>query len=133
MPTSYEASGPLPRAALVTHGIRNLLQRTRKFLFRWYAPLWRQFVDHLRQHLAKTGYWFVARHPGLRHERVDLIGPECFRQIVRRNSLVRPSANPRLCDVSVPALLELLEQLISATTENASGSAAREKATQSPR
>ena len=43
-------------AALVTHYNSHLLQGTRNFLFRWYAPLWRQFVDHLGQHLAKTGY-----------------------------------------------------------------------------
>ena len=60
LPLIATAKADMDRAKLarpsLPHYNSHLLQRTRKFLFRWYAPLWRQFVDHLRQHLAKTGY-----------------------------------------------------------------------------
>src|SRR5271156_6619383 len=71
------------------------------------------------------------RHTGLRHKGVDLVRSKGAGQIVRRYGLVGAGADPRVCGVAMATLLELFEQVVQAAAQNASGSAAREKATQS--
>jgi hypothetical protein len=51
----------------------------------------------------------IARHAGLRHERIDLVRSEGAGQIVRRYRLVRSGANPRVGGVAMATLLKLFE------------------------
>ena len=51
-------------------------------------------VDHLRQILAEAVEQFVARHPALCRELVDLIGAERACEIAGRDRLVLAFADP---------------------------------------
>src|SRR5262249_51184641 len=65
---------------------------------------------------------------------IDPIGTERVRQIVRRDRLVRSVADPRIGRLAVAALLELLEQIAQAATDDVTGrrtaGTAREQAAQ---
>jgi len=76
--------------------------------------------------LAEALEQIIARHTGLRHERVNLVGSEGASQIGRRNRLVWPGADPRFSGISVAALLKLLKQVVQAAAQNATGGTAPE-------
>src|SRR5262245_55845778 len=83
-------------------------------------PVRRQLIDHLRQILTEAAKQFVARHPCLLDEGVDLVRAERAAQIVGRYLLVGSGANPRIDGFTVSALLELFEQIVQATTKDGS-------------
>src|SRR5882757_10949466 len=78
--------------------------------------------------LAQARKQFVARQPGLRRQRVDLVGAERAPEIVRRNFLVRPGAHPGIGGIAVAAVLKLLEQVAKAAADHAARGTAREQA-----
>src|SRR3954468_3890977 len=88
----------------------------------------RQLVDHVGQMLAQAVEQFVARQPGLRRQRVDLIDAERAAEIARRNLLVRSRAHPGIGGIAVAAVLKLLEQVAKAPADHAAGGAACEQA-----
>ena len=64
------------------------------------TPVRGQLVDQLWQLLAETRDQFIARHSAVCHKRLNLIFSKRLRQIIRRDLLVRPSADPRLSNVA---------------------------------
>src|SRR4051812_4950932 len=77
--------------------------------------------------LAQAFEQFVARHPGLRCQRIDLIGAERAPEIARGNLLVRPRAHPGIGGIAVTAVLKLLEQAPKPAADHATRGAACEQ------
>ena len=65
-----------------------------RFLIGRQPPLRRQTIDNLRQVVAKRVKQLLLRHAGLRQQRVDLVGAESLTKFLRRDGLVRTSADP---------------------------------------
>src|SRR5437868_9241898 len=60
----------------------------RRFLLGGQPALGRKFVDGLRQLPAQPGEQLLPRYPGLRRKRIDALGTECIRKVLRRYLLV---------------------------------------------
>ena len=73
---------------------RRAFQKLRCFLPARQSPLRRELIDNLRQVLAESGQEIAARHASLPGQRVERVAAERGRQIIWRNRLVRPGADP---------------------------------------
>src|SRR4029077_9784570 len=106
--------------------IRSKSDEPRGFLLSRQSSLWCKLVNDIRQLLTESTQHLLARHPGKPCQRIDPVRAECSRQVIRGDRLMRPGSNPRLCDITLAILLELLEQIVQASAYYASSSAASE-------
>jgi hypothetical protein len=86
----------------------------------------REAIDRLWQFSAEPLYKLVPRHPDLAGKRIERVVARGFFNIARRNGLVRPIADPRLCRTAEAILLEALEQLAEPAADDVPSGAAGE-------
>ena len=82
-------------------------------------PCGRELIDDLGQLLAEARQQFLARQAGLRRQEVDLLGRQHLAEVGRRDRLVLAGADPRLGDVALAGILELLEQVAQPAAQDA--------------
>src|SRR5436190_12978200 len=99
----------------------------RQLLRARHATVRRQLVDRAGQFAAQSRQQFVARQTGVLRQRIDVIGADRLRQVAFGNVLVRSGADPRVGDLGLAVVLELLEQAAEAAAQHAAGRAAGEQ------
>ena len=88
------------------------------FLLGREPPLGRQMIDHAREMLTQRGKQLIALHACLLHEVFDPVFAESGLQLLRCDRTVLPPINPRACDFTVPASLEILDGVANAAAQD---------------
>jgi hypothetical protein len=102
------------------------------FFVRRHPSVRREPIDEMRKVLAQPGKQIPAVHPGLLRELVERVASERIREIALRDILVRASADPRMSDIALPALLQLLEQTTEPAIDYRAGGGAAEYSPNTP-
>src|SRR5262249_12031988 len=103
--------------------LKDELSPARRFLFGRQSAVGGELIDQIGQVLAQALEQVVARHPGLRGQRIDGVGAERLGQIVRLDLLVGAFADPGLRCTALAAVLEIPDEVAEATVEHVAGAA----------
>src|SRR5262249_42904164 len=82
------------------------LHHPRRLLLVRQAAVWGELIHQVGQMLAKAGEQIVHTQAGVFAQCVDGVAAEHVRQIIWCDLVVRTVADPGLCDMAMPALLE---------------------------
>ena len=97
-----------------------------KFAFRGQPSLWRIFVHGIRQFARKSSEKFLLGQPGLPRQRIQNVGSDRPLQLDRGDGLVWSRSYPRFGGFAVAILLESIDKLREAATEDPTGGATGE-------
>src|SRR5262245_50908391 len=110
VPPRARPAGPAPFV-----GARSEVSRPRaQIRLTGKLPVWRQPVDHTRKVPGELRKQIILRGTRLARKIVDGFLPERVAQLVGRDRLVLPGADPGVDHVLKPALLELIDEDVEA-------------------
>src|SRR5262249_2788725 len=100
------------------------------FLLGRQSPVRCQLIDDIGQLLTKSFQQVIPGHSRKRCQCIDPICAECTRQVIWRDLLIGPGTNPRSRDFTLAVLLELFEQIVQASAQDASRRSASQQTAQ---
>src|SRR5262249_34911335 len=107
------------------------LHHPRRLLLVRQAAVWGELIHQVGQMLAKAGEQIIHTQAGVFAQCVDGVAAERVRQIFWCDLVVRPVADPGLCDMAMPALLEFFYDVREPAAEHAASCGSAEQTAQS--